>query len=88
MITGDYCLRVWSEDLTFSVTKTEESVIGQKRNQEHACRFFDIYGIIHSAFITQGHTVNADFYCSVLKWLREDISRKWPSFWRYGNWML
>jgi len=38
--------------------------------------FFDIQGIVHHEFAPQGQTVNARFYCSVLRCLREDIQRK------------
>lgn len=50
--------------------------------------FFDIKGIIHREFLPKDQTVNADFYCSVLRRLREDIRRKRPSLWRDGNWIL
>ena len=35
--------------------------------------FFDIRGIVHHEFVPQGQTVNAQFYCSVLHRLRENI---------------
>jgi len=35
--------------------------------------FFNIRGIVHHEFAPQGQTVNAGFYCSVLRRLREDI---------------
>ena len=50
--------------------------------------FFDIRGIIHREFLPRGQAVNAEFYCSVLRRLREDIRRKRPSLWRDGNWVL
>jgi len=50
--------------------------------------FFNIRGIVHREFAPQGQTVNAGFYCSVLRRLREDIQRKRPELWRAGNWML
>jgi len=33
-------------------------------------------------------TETAQFYCSVLRRLREDIRRKRPELWRAGNWLL
>lgn len=50
--------------------------------------FFDIKGVIHREFLPKGQTVNAEFYCSVLRRLREDIRRKRPALWRNGNWIL
>jgi hypothetical protein len=50
--------------------------------------FFDIRGIVHHEFAPEGHTMNAQFYCSVLHRLTEDIRRKRPELWRAGNWLL
>jgi hypothetical protein len=36
----------------------------------------------------EGQTMNAEFYCTVLRRLREDIQRKRPELWRTGNWLL
>jgi hypothetical protein len=36
----------------------------------------------------QGQTINAQFYCNVLRRLWEDIRRKRPELWRAGNWMI
>jgi hypothetical protein len=35
--------------------------------------FFNIQGIVHHEFDPEGQTVNAEFYCSILHRLREDI---------------
>jgi histone-lysine N-methyltransferase SETMAR len=50
--------------------------------------FFDIQGMLHLEFAPEGRTVNAEFYCNVLRHLREDIQRKRPELWHTGNWML
>jgi hypothetical protein len=50
--------------------------------------FFDIDGIIDKEFVPQGQTVNAKFYCDVLRRLREDMRRKQPGKWRTNNWIL
>lgn len=50
--------------------------------------FFDIHGVVHREFVPQGQTVNAAFYCDILRRLREDIRRKRPGLWRNGNWVL
>ena len=38
--------------------------------------FFDIRGIVHHEFVPNGQTMNAEFYCNILRRLREDIRRK------------
>ncbi|XP_008294029.1 histone-lysine N-methyltransferase SETMAR-like isoform X2 [Stegastes partitus] len=50
--------------------------------------FFDIHGVVHHEFVPQGQTVTTEFYCSVLKHLRESIHQKRPKLWRDGNWVL
>jgi len=60
----------------------------RSRSKSMLIMFFDIRGIVHHEFVPQGQTVNAGFYCSVLRRLREDIRRKRPELWRAGNWLL
>jgi transposase len=50
--------------------------------------FFDIRGIVPPEFVPEGQTVNAEFYCNVLRRLREDIRRKRPELRCAGNWLL
>jgi len=66
------------------IPKTEEGEAELQRDQE----LFDIQGIVHLEFAPEGQTVNAEFYCNVLRRLREDIWRKRPELWRAGNWLL
>jgi transposase len=47
--------------------------------------FFDQEGIVHREFVPPGMTVNADFYCDVLRRLRENVWRKRPQKWRNQN---
>ena len=35
--------------------------------------FFNMEGIVHKEFVPQGQTVNAKFYCDILRPLREDV---------------
>jgi hypothetical protein len=50
--------------------------------------FFDFDGIIHKEFVPPGQTVNAKFYCDVLRRLREGKRRKQPGKGRTYNWVL
>jgi len=47
--------------------------------------FFDQEGIVHREFVPPGMTVNADFYCDVLRRLREKVWRKRTQKWRNQN---
>ena len=47
--------------------------------------FFDQEGIVHREFVPPGMTVNADFYCDVLRRLRENVRRKRPQKWQNKN---
>ena len=47
--------------------------------------FFDQEGIVHREFVPPGMTVNVDFYCDVLRRLRENVRRKRPQKWQNQN---
>ena len=47
--------------------------------------FFDQEGIVHQEFVTPGMKVNADFYCDVLRRLRENVRRKVTQKWQNQN---
>ena len=47
--------------------------------------FFDQDGIVNREFVPPGMTVNADFYCDVLRRLRENVRRKTPQKWQNQN---
>ena len=47
--------------------------------------FFDQEGIVHREFVPPGMTVNADFYCDVLRRLHENLWRKGPQKWQNQN---
>ena len=47
--------------------------------------FFDQEGIVHREFVPHGMTINADFYCDVLRRLRENVRRKRPQKWQNQN---
>jgi hypothetical protein len=51
----------------------------KKARQSHSATkstlivFFDIRGIVHREFVPEGQNVNAEFYCNVLRRLKEDM---------------
>jgi len=47
--------------------------------------FFDQEGIVHREIVPPGMTVNADFYCDVLRRLRENVRHKRPQKWQNQN---
>jgi hypothetical protein len=50
--------------------------------------FFDVKGTVRREFVPTKMTVNSDFYCDVLRRLRENMPRKKPELWRNHNWVL
>ena len=54
----------------------------------HGVTNIKIRGIVHHEFVPEGQTVNAEFYCNVLRRRREDIGQKRPELWCAGNWLL
>ena len=70
------------------IPKTEEGEAEPQRDQEHAHRVFRNSRDCAPWICPEGQTVNAEFYCNILRRLREDIRRKRPELWCAGNWLL
>jgi histone-lysine N-methyltransferase SETMAR len=49
--------------------------------------FFDMRGIVHCEFVPRNTVVKSDFYCDVLRRLRDNVQRKSLEFWRNHNWL-
>jgi histone-lysine N-methyltransferase SETMAR len=47
--------------------------------------FFDVKGVGRREFVPPNATVNSDFYCDVLRRLRENVRRKKPEIWCNHN---
>jgi hypothetical protein len=56
-----------------TITKSKKGAAGPEFNKEHAHFFFDIKGIVHHEFVPPNNTVNSDFYCHILRRLRESV---------------
>ena len=39
-------------------------------------------------FVLPGQTVNENFYCKVLRRMRENVRHKWLETWKNGDWLL
>ncbi|VEN60324.1 unnamed protein product [Callosobruchus maculatus] len=50
--------------------------------------FFDCRGVVHHEFLSQGSTVNQEYYLQVMRNLREAIRQKRPDLWKNKNWLL
>jgi histone-lysine N-methyltransferase SETMAR len=50
--------------------------------------FFDTEGIVYKEFIPPGQIVNGNFYCDVLRWLRENVWCKHPVKWHNNSWAM
>jgi hypothetical protein len=71
-----------------TITKRQKGAAGPEFNKEHAHCFFNVKGIVHHEFVPPKMTVNSDFYCDVLRRLRENVQRKRSILWRNHNWLL
>jgi hypothetical protein len=45
-------------------------------------------GIVHYEFVPPNTTVSSDFYCDVLRLLRENMQQKGLELWCNHNWLL
>jgi histone-lysine N-methyltransferase SETMAR len=50
--------------------------------------FFYVKGIVHSEFVPPITMVNSEFYCDVLRRLKENMQRERPEIWKNHNWLL
>jgi hypothetical protein len=49
--------------------------------------FFNMKGIVDREFVPPNTMVNPNFYCDVLRHLRENVRRKRPELWHNHNWL-
>jgi histone-lysine N-methyltransferase SETMAR len=49
--------------------------------------FFKVKGIVHREFDPPNTMVNSDFYCDILRCLRENVRRKRLELWPNHNWL-
>jgi hypothetical protein len=50
--------------------------------------FVNVKGIVHHEFAPPNTMVNSDFYCEVLRHLRENVRRNKLELWHNYNWLL
>jgi hypothetical protein len=66
-----------------TITKSKKGEAGPEFNEEHAnCFFSDVKVIVRREFVPRNTTVKSDFYCDVLRRLRENVQQKRPELWR------
>jgi hypothetical protein len=58
---------------SITITKSKKGAAGSEFNKEHNHCFFDMKGIVHHEFVPPNTTINFDFYCEVLRHLRENM---------------
>jgi hypothetical protein len=71
-----------------TITKSKKGKAGPEINKEHAHCFFRREGTVHGEFVPPNTTVNSDFYCDILRHLRENVQQKRPEVWCNHNWLL
>jgi len=94
VITSDECI-VYAYDPETKLQSSQWKSPGSPRPKKACIQksklktilicFFDQEGIVQREFVPPGMTVNADFYCAVLRRLRENVRRKRPQKWQNQN---
>lgn len=70
-----------------TVSKTRQGAWGQESTREMCSGFFNT--VFHQGFAPHGWTVKAEFYCNILRHLREKIQHKRPElYWNGCMWIL
>jgi len=97
VITGDECWVYGYDPETNQMSfqrKTASSPQPKKAQQVKSnvktmlIAFFDIDGLVHHEYVPRGHTVNKEFYRTVLQCLHNAVCRHRPEKWHSGNWIL
>jgi hypothetical protein len=73
-----------------SLNHQEQKRRGRSGVQQGACWLFFFYvnWIVHCEFVLPNTMVNSDFYCDVLRHLRENMCWKRLELWHNHNWLL
>jgi hypothetical protein len=58
----------------------EQERHSRSKVQQRTCSLFIFFAWIHQEFVPPNITVNSDFYCDVLRRLRENMQRRSPNF--------
>jgi hypothetical protein len=66
----------------------QKGAAGLEFNKDYAHSFFDMKWIVHCELVAPKTTVNSDFYCDILRRLRENVRRRRPELWHNHNWLL
>ena len=61
------------------IPSAEETEIPKVPHQDHVDNFFNSQGIVHKEFISEGKTLNAEFYKGVMDYLLERIQQVCPA---------
>jgi hypothetical protein len=71
------------------ITKINKGATGLKFNREHAhCFFFFPFEVIVlREFVPSNTAVNSDFYCDILRCMKENVWWKWLKIWQNHNWL-
>jgi hypothetical protein len=67
-------------------SRSKKARQSRRSNKNMLIGIFDTRRVVQHEFVPQGQAVNAQFYCSALRRLREDIRRKRPELWRADKW--
>jgi hypothetical protein len=82
LLQNVHCLpKTKNQVICTQVYQKDSRIVPQNANQWQ-------YVNASTVLAPKGQTVNAEFYCNVLRCLREDIRRKRPELWCAGNWLL
>jgi hypothetical protein len=58
------------------ITNSKKGMAGPKFNKELLIVFFNMKGTVHCESVPPNITVNSDFYCDVMRCLREIVRQK------------
>ena len=69
-------------------TKTQKARVFKSKTKVMLIAFFDVHGIVHAKFLSQGQTINQHIYKNILRRLMRSVREKRRELWETRSWLL
>ena len=70
------------------VAKTQKARVFKSKTKVMLIAFFDVHGIVHAEFLSQGQTINQHVYKNILRRLMCSVREKRRELWETRSWLL
>ena len=68
--------------------KPKKTRVFKSKTKVMLIAFFDVHGIVHAEFLSQGQTINQHIYKNILRHLKRSVREKRRELWEMRLWLL